>query len=102
MSRWLKLGIPVGLGILAMFLNWMAGMSSLEPSYFVRINTDMRPGDKFSEENLSVLELRGPTGTLQATAIPWKDRSVLFNRECARELKKGDILFWRDATPPPE
>jgi hypothetical protein len=102
MSGWLKLAIPVGLGLAAMYLNYTAGTTRQEPSYFVQLGGDLKTGDKFTEDNMVMLVIRGASENLKAAAIPWKDRSVLLNRECSRDLKKGDIVFWRDATPPPE
>jgi hypothetical protein len=101
MSKWVKITIPLALGLGAMYLNYQAGTSRAQPTYYVMVNRDHKAGEKFTEDSVTSLVLYGARTDLKDTAIPFLDRASLFNQVCGRDLKKGDIVFWRDAAPPP-
>jgi hypothetical protein len=100
MPTWMKLAIPIGLGVLAALLNYMGRSAETAPVSYVRLNQDLDLGVEFKEEFLERVDLPKNLGTLEQSAIPYKDRAVLYQRPNPRKLKKGDILLWRDATPP--
>jgi hypothetical protein len=50
---------------------------------------------------LSQFEYKGDARYVTRAAVPWRDRSALFDRPVGRALKQGDMVFWRDAVPPP-
>jgi hypothetical protein len=99
MNAWLKLGVPLLLGGCAAAINWQVLQSELTPYSFVKVTKHMKPGDLFKENQLAELVIRSKDGadSLQATAVPWKQRSRLYDMPCVRELEKNDIVLGRDA-----
>jgi hypothetical protein len=96
----LKLLIPLGLGVLAAFLNLTAATTAKQPVYFVCAKSDIPAGTLFTEQNLKVLPVPADAvGSLKEAAVPYSERAILYDRECPRSLKAGDVIFYRDATP---
>lgn len=100
MPNWMKLGIPIGLGVLAALLNYAGRSAEMAPVGYVRVNQELGVGKEFKEDHLERIDLPKNLGSLEKTAIPWRDRAVLYGRPSPRDLKKGDLVLWRDATPP--
>lgn len=100
MNWLLKLAVPIGLGIVATVLNFMAGATSQKPVYFVAAKTDIAAGTPFSDDVLiSIPVPSSAVGTLKGAAFTYDERAVLLGRPCPRELKKGEIIFYQDASP---
>lgn len=99
--NWLKLGIPVLIGVAAAALNYYAMSGVQKTSPFVVVKDDVKAGDRFEEENLDKVDLPGDQGAMAQTAIPYDGRAVLYGRPALRDLKKNDLVLWRDATPSP-
>lgn len=102
MNHWMRLGIPLALGAVAGVMNWSSNISRIAPLDCVRVDSDLPRGEKFSEGNLVRIEISGDLKRLPDTAVPWDDRAVLYGRPTPRDLKKGDLVLWRDATPTPK
>ncbi len=100
MNHLTKLALPIGLGLVAAFLNYKTVNARLQPQFFVRVSDDLKAGDSFSDTNLTQVPLYGDTSDLEQTFVPWKERAVLYQRPVPRDLKAGDVVFWRDATAP--
>jgi hypothetical protein len=103
MNYLLKLTIPIGLGIVAVVLNLMASSHSQQLIQFVAVKSDIGPGLPITEDALRPIGIPiGNAEALRGVAVPWSERAVLFGRPCPlRGLKKGDIVFYRDANPDP-
>ncbi|TWU05314.1 hypothetical protein CA54_60020 [Symmachiella macrocystis] len=100
MNHLTKLALPVGLGLVAAFLNYKTVSARIQPQYFVRVSEDLQAGESFSGDNLTKVSLQGERSDLSKTFVPWKERAVLYQRPVPRNLQAGDIVFWRDATAP--
>lgn len=99
MNNTLKLLIPLGLGVAAACLNWWALENKIAPVNYVKVKEGIRAGERFREDNLDKLAFRGDEGSLKETAVPYRHRAVLYNTPSLRDLKKGDLVLWRDIHP---
>jgi hypothetical protein len=98
-----KFLLPALLGGLAAFLNWSAVNSQLNPprTELTRVLRSMKVGETFQDADLQSIIFVGDVGSLKSSAIPFEEKSVLSGRVVPRDLAKGDLVLWRDATPPP-
>jgi hypothetical protein len=101
MNAFIRLAVPVTLGLAAGGLNWWVLYEHVAPQEFVKINEDLQAGHPFEESALEKLELSGDIEALRKAAVPYKERAVLFNRPAGRNLHAGDLVLWGDASPPP-
>jgi hypothetical protein len=103
MNYLVKLAIPIGLAIVAVVLNLMASAHSQQLIQFVSVRTDIAPAQPITEDALAPISIPiGTAETLKGVVLPWSERAVLFGRPAPlRGLKKGDIVFYRDANPDP-
>jgi hypothetical protein len=100
MKTLMKLAVPLGLGIVATVLNFMAGQSAKAPVAFLVAGTDITAGSAFTTDNTQKVELpNDQAGTLKGVVVPASERAVVLGRICPRNLKKGDVIFYRDVSP---
>ena len=97
MNNWMKLALPLGLGLLAGVMHYQLLVTRLTPVAYTQANRDLNPGDRFDDDNLVPVNLTGDHERLAKILVPWKSRSVLYGWRSARELKKGDVVFFRDS-----
>ncbi|MBL8794120.1 MAG: hypothetical protein JNM56_09455 [Planctomycetia bacterium] len=100
MSSLMKLLVPILLGVAAGGLNWFVMTVKTSPRSFVAVSEDVKAGERFDEEKLKKLPVSGDVASLAETAVPWEHRAVLFDRTSHRDLMKGDVVLWRDSSPP--
>lgn len=100
MKTWLKLLLPIGLGLIAVFINTTVMNSKLRPKELIVVRKNMKTGDIFTPADIESREFSGDVASLVRAAIPWSERAVLFGREVPRDLIAGDLVLSRDATPP--
>lgn len=98
--NWLKLGIPVLLGLLAGWIYYSSATKTVESAEFTRLIENIKAGDTFDDSQLEKVELRGDVEALRNSAVLYAERKVLFNKSAQYSLKKGDLVFFRDITPP--
>jgi hypothetical protein len=99
MKAWIRIALPNGLGIVAGILNYSATTSKLVPLVCVGMSQPLKSGEMFQDTNLIPISIRGDVGQLREVVIPWDERAVLLGRNTPRDLAKGDVVLWRDATP---
>jgi hypothetical protein len=99
MNNALKLLIPIALGIVAAAVNWFALQEKTAPGVYLKVKEDIRAGQPFTADILDRLEVPGDSGSLRETAVPYRDKAVLYNSPSLRDLKKGDLVLWRDVKP---
>ena len=102
MRKSLKLIVPIILGILAASLNWFVLKDKTTPGRYIKVKEDVKAGAQFAEDNLGLLEISADDGSLKETAVPYQHRSILFSNHSLRNLKKGDLVLWRDVPALPE
>jgi hypothetical protein len=100
MKTWLRLVIPVGLGLAAVWLNTTVMNSKLQPQTFIVVTDNLEAGDSFRPSSIGPRSFSGKVADLLESAVPWEDRAVILGREVPRPLRSGDLVLWRDATPP--
>lgn len=97
MNNVLKLLLPLGLGAVAGGLNfWVMSEMAARPEptiyEYVTVKQDIPIGEPFPEEAIERFE---STQEIPA-AIPWDERSILFENVSPRTLKTGDLVLRRD------
>jgi hypothetical protein len=100
MKTWIKLLVPVLLGLFAVYVNSSVINRKLQPRDLVIVRGNLKAGEVFSSSSIQRASFPGNIADLFATAIPWQERAVLIGREVPRDLREGDLVLWRDATPP--
>jgi hypothetical protein len=98
MNHWIRLALPVGLGVVAAVVNWATVSAKLQPEAFVAVNVNLAAGQPVRPADLAKIELSGDLGSLREAAIPWEHRAAVYHRAVPRDLVAGDIVLWRDAT----
>ena len=98
MKNWIKLLLPVGLGILAGTMHYQVLHAELQPNGYVCVTRTMNPGDRFDDDCLGRIDLPGNCADLSTTLIPWEERAVLSGWRVTRKLEKGDLVFFRDSS----
>jgi hypothetical protein len=96
MSPWLKLAFPVGLGVVAGFLNYSATQSRIAMDEFVALKQEIQSGESVEESHLKPVLLPVGLGDLQKLAVPWRERSVLVQQIYNRNLMENDLIYWQD------
>lgn len=91
----LALLIPVGLGLAAGVMNFLAVKSSVQPIDVITITSDAKPGAEITTDRIAPLSLRADKKLLRS-AIRWEDRAVILNRRLNRDLAAGEILLMAD------
>ncbi len=99
MSLWIKLGLPIGLGLVASFMNMVATTSKLAKYVAVRINQEVEFGVPLREEMLERAEISGDLFNLPKSFVAWKDRASIYGHPAPRRFETGDLVMWRDAEP---
>jgi hypothetical protein len=102
MNNWLRLGIPVVLGLVAAGVNYTVMQHQVEPLKFLSVTRDVEPGETLAPEDLAEVTVSGEVATLAKAAIQAQDRSLLMQRTVARRLKRNDLLLYSDVTNPAE
>ena len=91
-----KLLIPIGLGVLAFVLNWLAVQPQLGRE-FVTVNQDVALDKELTESQFAKFKIVGEDfDRLKQTLVPWEERAALVGLPVRRELIKGDFIFWQD------
>ncbi len=98
MNNWMKLALPIGLGILAGVMHYQLLVPQLTPHAYVQVNRDLRPGDRFDSSCLTRIDLPGDFKRLSEALVPWEHRKVLSGWHATRELRNGDIVFLSDTS----
>lgn len=101
MNVMMKLGLPALLGLLAGAANYLALNSQPEPVHLtcVRVTRDIARGETIARKDLEAFPLLGPPGSLERTALAYRDQALAFDRPANRELKLGDLVLRSDVTP---
>lgn len=94
--KWLRILIPLVIGVAAAGLNWVVLNSRAPAKTFVRVNTPVKANTTIEEGVLDKVELSGDLESLEKTAVPYSMRAVLFGRYLLRDLHKNDIILWQD------
>jgi len=98
MNNLTKLGLAIGLGIVAAVLNFIYLSSHASPRYYVGIRDDLQAGKEFPREGTAYAKVPIPAGSTVPTGvlIPYEKRSLLFGLKAARDFTAGDPIFFRD------
>ncbi|MCE9606392.1 MAG: hypothetical protein K8U03_15965 [Planctomycetia bacterium] len=96
MKKLTQLMIPLGLGIAAFVMNWMAVQPQLGREFVVASGA-IEIDQPLKEGNLSRFKIVGENfDRLKQTLVPWEERAALLGLPVQRRLQAGDVLFWQD------
>jgi hypothetical protein len=96
MNYLLKILIPLGLGILAAFVNYLILSNSTAKLDFVTVIKDVPRDTPIDVNNLKKLSLPKEFADLGQTMILWSERGVLSGKLALRKIQKGDPVFFAD------
>ena len=101
MNPLIKLALPLGLGVAAAGMNWVALHKGPPPRAFGVAVADIKAGDVLKESHFGKVMVGGETSTaLPRTAIPFEQLDTIYGREATRDVRKGDLVLWQDSTRP--
>ena len=98
MSNLVKLGLAIGLGVVAAVMNLIYLSSQAAPKLYVGVKDNLAAGEPFPELASAYKEIPIPSGAEvpQGALIPYEKRSLLFGLKTARDFTAGDPVFYRD------
>ena len=97
-----KFLVAILLGVSAAAINAYLLSKKLEPSTFVMVKAkEVKQGDTFAADNLAKLELPNTHSGLKDALVPYDKRDLVLGQTAQRSYLAGDVIFWRDITPPP-
>lgn len=99
MNNWIRVGLPIGLGLLAGVMNWITVQSKLKPVAFVSVNRSIPRGEIIRPSDLVRVEASGDTSRLLRAIVPWEERSIAYDTLASRDLLANDLLLLSDTKP---
>lgn len=96
MNYLLKILIPLGLGILAGFVNFMILQKGAAEIDFVTVETVVERGKPIQIDNLKKLSVSDKFSGLVKSMVPWSDRGALSGKLALRKIEEGDPVFFAD------
>jgi hypothetical protein len=97
MNYTVKLLIPIGLGIAAAVINWMAISARTRPIEFTTVARAFKVGETITTDELQPVEVPAHLAArLMDTAIPYKEKGTLSGQVVLRQLEPGDLILWQD------
>jgi hypothetical protein len=96
MNYLLKLLIPIGLGILAAFINYAMVTSQTKLETFVTVALPVEAGTPFDLVQVAPLELPQKFGYLSKSIVPFSNRGIISGRVTRRKIEPGDPVFFAD------
>jgi hypothetical protein len=96
MKSFARFLIPVGLGVFAFVLHWLAVKAQLGND-FVVIKTSVKADEVLAEAKLEKFRVVADDfDRLKRTLVPWEERTAIYGLPVRRALEKGDLVFWQD------
>lgn len=99
MPNWSRLILPLGFGLLAATVNWVAMSRHIKPDEFVVMSSEVMAGDVIDESHIQKLSSNFQVDSLGTVVIPWRERYLILGRVATRRMVKGDPVMRRDVTP---
>ena len=93
MKNWSRLILPLGLGVLATVINASAMTSRLDPIELVAVTRQLKPGEKFTAEDLDKVQVSYPSSHLNRHFWTWDEREALLQQVgTPTQLEAGDLV----------
>ena len=102
MTALTKLLLPLGIGIAAAALNYWLMSRVTSPRDFVVVTQRIEAGQLFERPKLGTVRVSGDLDQFSKSALSPANLSVILNRPAPRTMEPGDVVLWRDASPPPQ
>lgn len=96
MNYLVKILIPLGLGILAGFVNYLILQKGAAEIHFVTVETAVERGKPIEVDNLKKLSVSDKFSGLVKSMVPWSDRGALSGKLALRKIEEGDPVFFAD------
>ena len=100
MSHLKRLGLAAGLALVAAVLNSLYLSAQTQPSLFVAVDEDVEAGEIVSDSMVRAVPIPGSEDRLRQYLIPYSDRNTVVGLPAGRDYAAGDVVFYRDLTPP--
>lgn len=97
MTNPVRILLPVALGLVAAVANFLALNSGPAPIELVVLARDLQRGETLAAEHFGKLAVRADAPPLLQSAVTWEKAGVVLGRRVTRAMKKGEVLFYRDA-----
>jgi len=91
-----KILIPLALGILAAFVNYLILSSSTAKLDFVTVDKEVPRDAPIELINLRKLSVPKEFQGLRQTMVPWNERGVLSGKRVLRPIRPNDPIFFAD------
>jgi hypothetical protein len=91
----LRVLIPLGLGLAAGLLNFIALRSATAPLYVVVVRDNVKVGTELTDRMLDRLSVRADR-ELVKSAVPYEERGLVVGRRVNRPMQAGEIVFFSD------
>ncbi|MCA9008291.1 MAG: hypothetical protein KDB01_01025 [Planctomycetaceae bacterium] len=93
MKNWSRLILPLGLGILATVINAGAMTNRLAPTVLVKVNRQLKPGERFTVADLIPAAVGYPSSHLNQHFWTWSERDALLQEVGSPvQLETGDLV----------
>lgn len=103
MSAWMKLLIPLALGIVAAIVNFAVLKQSVSSREFVVARVPIESGQEITQDLLTTREVSGHAAAMLKSAVPAEGHeSLVLGRRAGRHIEADDLLLWQDVNVPSE
>ncbi len=99
MPNWSRLILPLGFGLLAAAVNWVAMQRHIKPDDFVVVKSEVMIGELVTESHIQKLSCNFQVEQLGKLVVPWRNRYEILGRVATRRMVKGDPVLRRDVSP---
>ncbi|MFK7822335.1 MAG: hypothetical protein AB8G99_26815 [Planctomycetaceae bacterium] len=99
MPNWSRLILPVGFGVLAAVVNWVAMSRHVEPNDFVVLRENVPMGSVISEGHITKLSSNLQVDQLAKVVVPWRERHLVVGRIATRNMVAGEPILVREFNP---
>ena len=95
MNGWIRLLLPIGLGVTAAVMNMTIMARRLSPVTYVGIRDNLETGERIEAYHLFPVQLSGQTDASDPIFIRWEDRHILVGVTARQELEGGAVITRR-------
>lgn len=92
-----KFALPIGLGIVAVFMTQNYISRKVQTTEFIVVKHPVKLGEKITPDSISKIKLPGDRAQLSKSFIPYDQKQNVIFTVAQRNLHDGDMLAWQDS-----